>query len=80
MRTGDETRSNDAILTNEAMTGVTVPRNTFKRAMHQTWILMERNMINYSRNLLAYGIRLAMYSESSFILVLEIFDTVGKIN
>lgn len=34
-----------------------------RRALRQTGILMERNMINYSRNLLAYGVRLGMYRE-----------------
>lgn len=29
--------------------------------LSKTMILMERNTINYSRNLLAYGVRLAMY-------------------
>lgn len=37
------------------------------RAPHQTVILIERNVLNYSRNLLAYGVRLAMYSECSFL-------------
>lgn len=40
-------------------------RQGFIRNALQTWILMERNMINYSRNLLAYGVRLGMYSECS---------------
>ena len=38
------------------------------KGLRQTWILMERNMINYSRNLLAYGVRLAMYREFFFLL------------
>lgn len=36
------------------------------RGWHQTVILMERNMLNYSRNLLAYGVRLGMYRELLF--------------
>ncbi|KAG9015259.1 hypothetical protein FRB95_010725 [Tulasnella sp. JGI-2019a] len=34
---------------------------SLQTSWHQTVILMERNMINYARNLLAYGIRLGMY-------------------
>lgn len=34
---------------------------SISRGWHQTVILMERNMLNYSRNLLAYGVRLGMY-------------------
>lgn len=33
------------------------------RDLHRTGILMERNAINYSRNLLAYGVRIGMYRE-----------------
>jgi hypothetical protein len=32
-------------------------------ALKQTWILITRNVLNYSRNLLAYGVRLGMYRE-----------------
>lgn len=38
---------------------------SLKTSWHQTVILMERNMINYARNLLAYGVRLAMYGKLS---------------
>lgn len=34
-----------------------------RNGAHKTGILMERNVINYSRNLLAYGVRAAMYGE-----------------
>lgn len=34
-----------------------------RNGVHRTGILMERNAINYSRNLLAYGVRAGMYSE-----------------
>lgn len=37
--------------------------NSLKKGLRQTRILMERNMVNYSRNILAYGVRLAMYCE-----------------
>ncbi|KAI0031344.1 P-loop containing nucleoside triphosphate hydrolase protein [Vararia minispora EC-137] len=49
---------------------VLVERRTLKRAalvhslrvlLSRTWYLMVRNWINYSRNLLAYGVRLGMY-------------------
>ena len=48
-------------------------RETFghrlRRDFHRTGILMERNAINYSRNLLAYGVRIAMYRElCSFVV------------
>lgn len=33
------------------------------RNIYRTGILMERNTINYSRNLLAYGVRIGMYCE-----------------
>ena len=32
-----------------------------KIGLHRTWYLIIRNWINYSRNLLAYGVRLGMY-------------------
>lgn len=32
-------------------------------SLNRTWILMERNALNYSRNLLAYGVRIGMYRE-----------------
>jgi hypothetical protein len=35
-------------------------------ALKQTWVLIARNMLNYSRNLLAYGVRLGMYREWPF--------------
>ena len=38
-------------------------RSGFISGWNQTVILMERNMLNYSRNLLAYGVRLGMYRE-----------------
>lgn len=38
------------------------------RGVHQTRILMERNMLNYSRNLLAYGVRLGMYLGMGILL------------
>src|SRR5262245_1606318 len=37
---------------------------TIKKLVQQTFILVERNILNYSRNLLAYGVRLGMYRES----------------
>ncbi len=36
-------------------------KQNFMMMVRQTTILIERNMINYSRNLLAYGVRLGMY-------------------
>lgn len=45
-------------------------RAAVTRALYRTGILMERNMINYSRNLLAYGVRLGMYGESHVACVL----------
>lgn len=33
-----------------------------KIGLNRTWYLIQRNWINYSRNLLAYGVRLGMYS------------------
>ena len=35
----------------------------FKVGLSRTWYLIVRNWINYSRNLLAYGVRLGMYRE-----------------
>lgn len=35
------------------------------RGVHRTGILMERNVLNYSRNLLAYGVRVGMYRKCS---------------
>ncbi|KAG9039437.1 hypothetical protein FRB95_010726 [Tulasnella sp. JGI-2019a] len=50
---------------NEGILGFAKQRRLVGRSLrtswHQTVILIERNMINYARNLLAYGIRLAMY-------------------
>ena len=36
--------------------------------LSRTWYLLERNGINYSRNLLAYGVRIGMYRASLHIL------------
>ena len=41
-------------------------RSVWKRVVRrfqQTWILANRNSLNYSRNMLAYGVRIAMYCE-----------------
>ncbi|VDC00690.1 unnamed protein product [Peniophora sp. CBMAI 1063] len=35
--------------------------STFAANMWRTWYLMQRNAINYSRNILAYGVRAGMY-------------------
>lgn len=39
-------------------------QNALRLVASRTWILMERNTLNYSRNLLAYGVRLGMYCKS----------------
>lgn len=39
------------------------------RNVYRTGILMERNTINYSRNLLAYGVRIGMYCEGHCLLL-----------
>lgn len=39
-------------------------QNALRLVASRTWILMERNALNYSRNLLAYGVRLGMYCKS----------------
>ena len=38
----------------------------FKIGLSRTWYLIVRNWINYSRNLLAYGVRLGMYRTHHF--------------
>ncbi|TDL28023.1 P-loop containing nucleoside triphosphate hydrolase protein [Rickenella mellea] len=45
-----------------------VAKQSIRRAFHQTWILIERNILNYSRNLLAYGVRLGMYLGMGFLM------------
>jgi ABC-type multidrug transport system ATPase subunit len=48
-----------------------------------TGTLMERTVINYSRNLLAYGVRLGMYAGMGFLLAtiwIRLGDSDGKIN
>ena len=35
--------------------------NVLSLSVHRTKILMERSLLNYRRNLLAYGIRVGMY-------------------
>jgi hypothetical protein len=40
-----------------------MPGASLRKAVENTWILLERNLLNYSRNLLAYGVRLGMYCE-----------------
>ena len=49
------------------------PRSSFRIAASRTCILMERNALNYSRNLLAYGVRLGMYckSRATFLIALD---------
>ena len=37
--------------------------NAFRVSVSRTYILMRRNMLNYNRNLLAYGVRFGMYRE-----------------
>ncbi|KLO10942.1 hypothetical protein SCHPADRAFT_916198 [Schizopora paradoxa] len=49
----------------------------------QTRILIERNMINYSRNLLAYGVRLGMYLGMGVLLAsiwVNLAETSEKVN
>ncbi|OCB88502.1 hypothetical protein A7U60_g4316 [Sanghuangporus baumii] len=53
------------------------------RGIHQTFILMERNAINYSRNLLAYGVRIGMYLGMGVLLAtvwVNLAQTSAKIN
>ncbi|KAG8885259.1 hypothetical protein FRB97_001705 [Tulasnella sp. 331] len=57
--------------------------HSVKTSWHQTVILMERNMINYARNLLAYGVRLAMYVGMGVMLAtiwVNLAQTSDKIN
>lgn len=54
-----------------------------KRSVQKTQILMERNMINYSRNLLAYGVRIAMYLGMGILLAtvwVNLAQNSAKIN
>ncbi|GAA6021383.1 hypothetical protein JCM8202_003594 [Rhodotorula sphaerocarpa] len=48
--------------------GSGVRRTGFAAGAQKTWTLMHRTTLNYSRNLLAYGIRLAMYIGMGFML------------
>jgi len=51
--------------------------------VRQTTILIERNMINYSRNLLAYGVRLGMYLGMGLLLAtvwVNLAQTSEKVN
>lgn len=40
----------------------------FRSSIHKTGILIRRNLQNYSRNILAFGIRLGMYAGMGFLL------------
>lgn len=55
---------NDAEIVCDARTSGNIWKRIL-RVFQQTWILVNRNSLNYSRNLLAYGVRAAMYCESS---------------
>ncbi|TDL20626.1 P-loop containing nucleoside triphosphate hydrolase protein [Rickenella mellea] len=60
-----------------------VAKQSLRRAFHQTWILIERNILNYSRNLLAYGVRLGMYLGMGVLLAtvwVNLAPTSAKIN
>lgn len=53
------------------------------RNLHRTAILMERNVLNYSRNLLAYGVRIAMYVGMGVMLAtiwVNLAQTSAKVN
>jgi len=57
--------------------------NGVQLGVHQTLTLMERNMINYSRNLLAYGVRLGMYLGMGVMLAtiwVNLAQTSSRIN
>jgi hypothetical protein len=50
-------------------------------AVKNTWVLMEKNALNYRRNLLAYGVRLGMYREpllTSYVWVHKIKHFFGS--
>jgi hypothetical protein len=36
----------------------------------KTWVLTERNFLNYSRNILAYGVRVGMYIGMAVLIAL----------
>ncbi|KAI0315703.1 P-loop containing nucleoside triphosphate hydrolase protein [Amylostereum chailletii] len=51
--------------------------------MRRTWCLMERNALNYSRNLLAYGVRIGMYLGMGVLLAtvwVNLPQTSAKVN
>ncbi|KAH9935196.1 P-loop containing nucleoside triphosphate hydrolase protein [Epithele typhae] len=55
----------------------------FKVGLSRTWYLIQRNWINYSRNLLAYGVRLGMYLGMGILLAtvwVNLPQTSAKIN
>lgn len=52
----------------EELDSVKVTKKTFGHSAHVTMVLMERTIINYSRNLLAYGVRMGMYAGMGFLL------------
>ncbi|KLO14790.1 P-loop containing nucleoside triphosphate hydrolase protein, partial [Schizopora paradoxa] len=55
----------------------------YTMTIRQTTILIERNMINYSRNLLAYGVRLGMYLGMGVLLAtvwVNLAQTSEKVN
>ncbi|KAH9935192.1 P-loop containing nucleoside triphosphate hydrolase protein [Epithele typhae] len=55
----------------------------FKIGLSRTWYLVQRNWINYSRNLLAYGVRLGMYLGMGILLAtvwVNLPQTSAKIN
>jgi len=54
-----------------------------KLAISRTVVLMERNVLNYSRNLLAYGVRLGMYLGMGILLAtvwVNLAQTSAKVN
>ncbi|KAI0339335.1 P-loop containing nucleoside triphosphate hydrolase protein [Trametopsis cervina] len=58
-------------------------RKGLKLAANRTAILMERNVLNYSRNLLAYGVRLGMYLGMGVLLAtvwVNLAQTSSKVN
>ncbi|KAI0683161.1 P-loop containing nucleoside triphosphate hydrolase protein [Cytidiella melzeri] len=62
--------------------GIRTP-SSFRLAASRTRILMERNMLNYSRNLLAYGVRLGMYLGMGVLLAtiwVNLAQTSSKVN
>ncbi|KAK4051096.1 hypothetical protein OIO90_004837 [Microbotryomycetes sp. JL221] len=60
--TTKESKSSSTYMTGPSRSTSTTLMQQSAKSLNQTWTLCHRNWLNYSRNLLAFGVRLAMYA------------------